>query len=101
MNRETLQPIVDYIARSFAPTDIFLFGSVADGRAGPTSDVDLLVIAEFREPRGHRGRELAQLRRRYAMPLDIQLYTRGEFEREARDPSSFAAMVDRHGVRLH
>ena len=36
------------IAREFHPERIVLFGSHAEGTAGPDSDVDLLVVMPFR-----------------------------------------------------
>lgn len=96
-----LGPITDLIVRTYDPDAVILFGSAAQGRAGPDSDIDLVVIARFREPRSLRGRELATLFDQYAVPLDVQFYTAEEFEREACVLSSFAAMVDRHGIRLY
>ena len=101
MTEAALQPIVEFIVRALAPRSVILFGSLADGRAGPSSDIDLLVIADFREPRWLRGRELRVLFDRYAMPIDVQYYTPAEFDDERADPSSFAAMVARHGSPLY
>ena len=97
----SLAEIVDFVVRSLDPQSVILFGSVAQGRAGPNSDIDLLVIRPFREERALRGRELAALREQYAMPVDVQFYTPAEFEREAADPTSFAAMISRHGEWLY
>jgi uncharacterized protein len=101
VSEAALAQIVDFIVRSLSPQSVTLFGSLAHGRAEPSSDIDLVVIGEFREPRWLRGRELRVLCEQYAMPIDVQCYTPSEFEREAAVPSSFAAMVERHGRRLH
>jgi len=96
-----LESIVAFIVRSLNPQSVILFGSVTQGRAGPNSDIDLLVIGGFREARALRGRELGALFEQYAMPIDVQCYTTEEFNREAADASSFAAMVARHGDCLY
>ena len=96
-----LEAITGLIVRTYDPDAVILFGSVAQGRAGPHSDIDLLVIGPFTAPRSLRGRELTGLFDQYAMPVDVQYYTPGEFSSEARDPRSFAAMVQRHGTPLH
>jgi uncharacterized protein len=96
-----LESITELLVRTYDPDAVILFGSAANGRAGPNSDIDLVVVGRFREPRALRGRELAPLFDEYAAPLDVQFYTTEEFKREARDPSSFTAMVDRHGTRLY
>jgi uncharacterized protein len=102
MNAETdIDSIVDFIVRSVNPQSVILFGSVAQGRAEPTSDIDLLVIGPFREARALRGRELSVLFEQNAMPVDVQCYTPEEFDGEAANSSSFAAMVDRHGKTLY
>lgn len=101
MSEAALAPIVDFIVRSLEPQSVILFGSMASGRAGPSSDIDLVVVGRFREPRWLRGRELRVLFEQYAMPVDVQCYTPAEFEEEAADASSFAAMVARHGRRLY
>jgi predicted nucleotidyltransferase len=41
-----IQAVVDQIARQFSPRKVILFGSHARGRAGPDSDVDLLVVTD-------------------------------------------------------
>ena len=61
------QPIIDEmvrrIAERFHPEQIILFGSHATGRAGPDSDVDLLVVM-----RGVEG-----WRRKTATAIDVAL----------------------------
>lgn len=96
-----LESITELIVRTYDPDEVILFGSAADERAGPNSDIDIIVVAPFRKSRALRGRELVSLFDVYAAPLDLQFFTREEFEREAHEPSSFAAMVDRHGKRLY
>ncbi len=61
------QPIIEEMVRRivdrFAPEQIILFGSHATGRAGPDSDVDLLVVM-----RGVEGQ-----RRKTATAIDVAL----------------------------
>ena len=58
-----IQEMVRRIAERFHPERIILFGSHATGRAGPDSDVDLLVVM-----RGVEGR-----RRKTATAIDMAL----------------------------
>lgn len=96
-----LRPIAELIVRALGPEEIILFGSCALGRARPDSDIDLMVIGDFREARAERKRLLHGAFHAFAAPVDVQLYTREEFESEASDPASFAATVRRQGVRIH
>jgi predicted nucleotidyltransferase len=42
-----IHSLVSAIADRYHPQKIILFGSYADGTAGPDSDVDLLVLMQF------------------------------------------------------
>lgn len=42
-----IQEVVGQIVGKFHPRKIILFGSYAEGTAGPDSDVDLLIIMPF------------------------------------------------------
>jgi predicted nucleotidyltransferase len=96
-----LGSIIDLIVRCVDPDSVMLFGSVAQGRARPDSDLDLLVIGPFSGPRAARGAELAGLLEQCPMPVDLHLLTRREFEEEAGRSFSLAATIRRFGVVLY
>jgi len=48
---EAIQSVVNYIAQTFDPEKIILFGSYAYGQPRPGSDVDLLVVMETDAPK--------------------------------------------------
>jgi uncharacterized protein len=56
ISQEILDDIVQRIVGAVQPTRILLFGSAAQGRMGPDSDVDLLVVM----PDGIHRRRTAQ-----------------------------------------
>ena len=64
-----IQLLADRIAQEISPQQIILFGSHAQGNAGPDSDVDLLVITD--RPAGNDAS--LNLRRKvdYSFPLDL------------------------------
>ncbi len=69
--------MVKRIVKKFHPEQIILFGSHARGEAGPESDVDLLVVMDFK---GSKLKKMAELRgtlHDIAVPVDI-LVTRPE-----------------------
>ena len=96
-----LQSVTDLIVRCLDPDAVLVFGSVAQGRARADSDLDLLVIGRFTQPRSRRGTELRGLVRRYAVPIDLHLMTPEEFEAEARQPYSLAHTIRHHGRCLY
>jgi predicted nucleotidyltransferase len=46
-----IQDFVNKVAQRFKPQQIILFGSHAANQASPESDVDLLVVMEFKQNR--------------------------------------------------
>jgi predicted nucleotidyltransferase len=73
------------IVETVGPERIILFGSHAEGTAGPDSDVDLLIVE--REPFGpsrSRRKEFSRLMaalREFVIAKDLLLYSCEEFER--------------------
>ena len=53
-----IQALADRIAERFNPERIILFGSYAAGKAGPDSDVDLLVVLPFEGKNFHKSLEI-------------------------------------------
>jgi predicted transcriptional regulator of viral defense system/predicted nucleotidyltransferase len=81
---EWVPVIVARVAERFDPERVVLFGSLASGRAGPDSDIDLLVI--FREQADRRSTAVA-LRLAVAdipAPIDFVVTDLGEIERRGR-----------------
>ena len=69
------------IAAAYAPDCIILFGSVARHQHTPGSDIDILVIGgDLPEEPRDRFRLLMRLRPRFA-PIQVQAFTREEWER--------------------
>lgn len=71
----------DNLATAYAPDCIILFGSVARNQHTPGSDIDILVIGgDLPEAQRDRFRLLMRLRPRFA-PIQVQAFTRPEWER--------------------
>jgi predicted nucleotidyltransferase len=73
----TLDQIQNYanrIAEEFHPERIILFGSYADGRPNPDSDVDLMVVMPFRGKWYYQAVEI-QMKIRPPFPLDLLVRT--------------------------
>lgn len=75
---------------------IILFGSLAGGKIGITSDLDLLVVKDTDKPFLTRLREIMeQLNPRVA--VDILVYTPKEFEVMQSEPNSFIKGILKNG----
>jgi uncharacterized protein len=93
-----LAEIVTRLRETFAPEAIYLFGSYADGAPRPDSDIDLLVILsksdlDAYDRDGQAYLALSGLN----IPKDVQVYTRAEFEQQARLPGSLARSIKSRG----
>ncbi|MBX3329039.1 MAG: nucleotidyltransferase domain-containing protein [Nitrospira sp.] len=82
--QETIAEMVQRIVSRFSPDKIILFGSHARGKAGPDSDVDLLVVMPVKGSKRQKATEIDGTLADRTIPLDLIVVTPEEFER-ARD----------------
>jgi len=89
------------IVAAMDPLRVILFGSRARGEAKAGSDVDLIVVEEDVSHRRNRVGVLVRLLSKYALPADVLLYSREEFEhwRDRRNHVLYRAT--REGRVLH
>ena len=64
-----IQLLVSHIVQEISPQRVILFGSHAQGNAGPDSDVDLLVITD--RPAGNDASLKLRRKIAYSFPLDL------------------------------
>jgi len=93
MPERTLRRITDLIVRSCDPEQVLLFGSYAKGQENADSDLDLLVIGDFRESPYLRGHEVKQLLQRFPIRIDLHLITPAEAAFESNRPYSFVSSI--------
>jgi uncharacterized protein len=96
-----LRAITDLIVRSCDPDEVVLFGSFAKGIPRPDSDLDILVVGDFRTSRWLRARELDGLLSRFALSIDLHLLTPRELAIEATKPYTFLNTVQASCIRLY
>jgi len=99
---DVLPEIVRRLRQALVPMTIYLYGSCAYGTVGPDSDVDLLVVVPESELTFfQRGAAAYRALRRIGVPVDVQVYTREEFESRASLPVSFERTVHTKGRILY
>ena len=76
-------------------------GSYARGRGRLDSDLDLLVIGDFRASPYLRARELQELLARFPIRIDLHLVTPQELAIESQKPYGFLSSVQRNSVSLY
>ncbi len=99
---QVLPEIVRRLRDVLNPAAIYLFGSSATGNPGSESDIDLLVVVnESDQSFFERGAIAYRALRGIAVPIDVQVYTKDEFEPRANLPVSFERTVRTTGKILY
>ena len=88
------------IARQFRPRRIVLFGSYAEGQAGPDSDVDLLVVLPHKGDAVEKSVEI-RLATRPPFPLDLLVRTPQEIRRRRAMGDTFMRDIVEKGKVLY
>lgn len=96
-----LRNITALIVRCCDPDTVMLFGSYAKGQDNSESDLDLLLIGDFRGSSYLRAREVRQLLRRYPIRIDLHLVTPDEVINESHRSHGFLSSVLASGRILY
>jgi predicted nucleotidyltransferase len=97
-----LDEIVRRLVRTYAPENVYLFGSTARGDAGPDSDYDILVVvADATPPDRRQARAGYEALWGLKRSGDILVCTRGQFDDRVSIPWSIPEAVTREGVVLY
>ena len=98
---EILEEITRRIVAALQPKRIILFGSYANGRPTPDSDVDLLVILETTQKPAERQVAVSRLIRPRPFPVDILTRTPQEIEESLRKQDPFIQEILAQGKVLY
>jgi len=100
--RRLLPEIVRRLTEALDLEAIYLYGSCVSGQIGPDSDIDLLVVVgASTQSFFERGAAAYRALRRIGAPVDVQVYTRQEFQDRASLPISFERTVRTKGRLLY
>lgn len=97
--REKIDEYVREIVEKLRPSLVVLFGSFASGDINEGSDVDILVVADFKEKFLDRIKALMDLNR-FQIPIEPVGYTPEEFEEMRKRGNLFVAEVLERGKIL-
>jgi predicted nucleotidyltransferase len=100
-----VEQIVQAIVRAVNPDRILLFGSRARGTSSPDSDLDLLIVEDQSFTAGRsRRKEMARIWQALpdvAVPTDILLFSREEFEHWSHSRNHVIGRAVREGQLLY
>jgi len=96
-----LDEIITRIRQAGNPIRIVLFGSHARGQAGPSSDLDLLIVEDSDLPRHRRAPRYLRALVGAFPAKDVIVWTPAEIAAWANLPNAFISTVLREGVTLY
>jgi predicted nucleotidyltransferase len=92
---------VDTLVAFCNPERIILYGSHAKGSAGPSSDIDLIVVCGAQGSRLERRAELRQLFASWPVRVDASAFTAEELQYAASEEHSFIRAAVQSGVEVY
>lgn len=98
---EKIKMYTERVVKTLNPCAIILFGSFAKGSINEGSDVDIIVIADFKEPFLERIKTLLDLNDGIGLPLEPIGYTPEEFQKMRKHGNPFIEEVLKTCVFLH
>lgn len=105
LTEELLDEMVRVIVDTVDPEQVILFGSRATGKAGPDSDVDLLVVEPepFNSQRNSWDEEvkLSRALAHVMVPIDILVFSRDEVEHWRESKNHVIGRAQREGKVLY
>lgn len=93
--------MVRRIVKQCSPDKVILFGSHATGRAGPDSDVDLLVVMPSVSSKSRQAVDLHMALADFPVAKDIIVTTTSEFEWRKAIPGTIERPAARDGRVLY
>lgn len=93
--------MVRRIVERFNPVRVILFGSHATGRAGPDSDVDLLVVMPVDGSKRDKAVEIGVALHDIPVPMDIVVTTPEEFAWRSQVVGTIERPAAREGKVLY
>lgn len=101
ISQEILDDIVQRIVGAVQPTRILLFGSAAQGRMGPDSDVDLLVVMPDGIHRRCTAQDIYRSLTGLGIAKDIVVATESDVRDYGDNPSLVLFPALREGTELY
>ena len=90
---QTIDAVVERIAKNFAPQRIILFGSYASGQPTPDSDLDLLIVQQSDLPRYKRSAPYRRALCGLFPAKDIVVWTPAEIDEWRAVPHAFITTI--------
>ena len=88
---------INEVKTKFPITAVYLYGSLTNGELNEGSDIDLLIIGNFKEPFFER---IFNILRFVDLPIEPLVYTQEEFNEMRQSKNPFILEVLKRGKRI-
>jgi predicted nucleotidyltransferase len=93
--------ISQLLSENVNPLKVILFGSYANGTAGPASDIDILVIKEQVLSKHRESVAILGLLQDIPLPKDVIVASNDEYEFYKKEPGSVLRTAHEKGIALY
>jgi len=93
--------IYQQLVEKVKPLKVILFGSFADGTAGPDSDIDILVVKDRVVSKNQESLDILGLLRDIPISKDIIVASADEYEFYKEEPGSVLRTAHEKGIALY
>ena len=100
VTEDEIKSFVDDVINRFNPERVILFGSHASGSATPDSDVDILVVMDFKSRPHQQAFEIRRTIKR-SFPLDLLVRRPADIDRRLRLGDFFIKEIMQEGKVLY
>jgi len=100
VTEDEIKSFVDSVIKQFNPERVILFGSYASGDVTPDSDVDILVVMDFKSRPHQQAFEIRRTIKR-SFPLDFLVRRPADIDRRLRLGDFFIKEIMREGKVLY
>ena len=100
VTEDSIKDFVNDVINRFNPERVILFGSHASGNATPDSDVDILVVMDFKSRPHQQAFEIRRTIKR-SFPLDLLVRRPADIDRRLRLGDFFIKEIMQEGKVLY
>jgi len=98
---KTIHKIINYAVEVAQPQEIFLFGSIAEGKNDVHSDVDLLIVTDNLYLKPYFAKQIKSFAREFSLVVDVLIHSGNELENASLNSSSFLGNIVKHGKIIY
>lgn len=100
--KKAMQRILDFCIRLTDPESIILFGSYAKGTHNVFSDIDILIITQYKlHNRISTERQIKLFIHELGLNSDVLIYDSNQFQKASKDPLSFLGSISKEGLLIY